>query len=233
MKDPWELDLLREGGARLSAVTLGVLADLRPGVTETSVAQAVEAGLRRAGFNGPAFDTIVASGSTLRTATRAGVGDRPIGRGDLVVLDFGGVYGGYCVDLTRTVALGDPGPEARVVYDAVLEAQIGGHCGGGAGVGRRTISIGRRGKCWTATGWARRFTHGTGHGLGLEVHEAPRVGPRRTDGAGVPMHRHGSTAGPSRAGHGVHDRTGGLRARLGAACASKTTCWSRCPAWRC
>ena len=79
MKDAWELDLLREGGARLSAVTAGVLADLRPGLRERTVAQAVEAGLRRAGFDGPAFDTIVASGPTGGTATRAGVGGGPSG----------------------------------------------------------------------------------------------------------------------------------------------------------
>ena len=185
VKDSWELDLLREGGARLSAVTLGVLADLRPGVTETSVAQAVEAGLRRAGFDGPAFDTIVASGP--RAALPHGrASERSIGRGELVVLDLGGIYGGYCVDLTRTVALGDPGPDARAWHAAVLEAQSAAVAA--VAPGRTPHDIDRAARQVLDThGLGPRFTHGTGHGLGLEVHEAPRVGPPRADAVGAPM----------------------------------------------
>lgn len=185
VKDPWELDLLREGGARLSAVTLGVLADLRPGVTETSVAQSVEAGLRRAGFSAPAFDTIVASGP--RAALPHGrASDRVIGRRELVVLDLGGIYGGYCVDLTRTIALGDPGPDACAWHAAVLEAQSAAIAA--VAPGRTPHEIDRAARQVLDThGLGPRFTHGTGHGLGLEVHEAPRVGPPRADAAGAPM----------------------------------------------
>ena len=162
-----------------------MLADLRPGVTETSVAQAVEAGLRRAGFDGPAFDTIVASGP--RAALPHGrASGRPIGRGELVVLDLGGIYGGYCVDLTRTIALGDPGPDARAWHAAVLEAQSAAIAA--VAPGRTPHDIDRAARQVLDThGLGPRFTHGTGHGLGLEVHEAPRVGPPRADAAGVPM----------------------------------------------
>ena len=122
VKDEWEIARLREAGRRISAVALGVLADLAPGQREQDVAQAVEAGLRRAGFTRPAFDTIVASGP--RAALPHGrASDRTMAAGDLVVLDFGGVYGGYCVDLTRTVVLGTPTAEAARVHGAVAEAQ--------------------------------------------------------------------------------------------------------------
>jgi Xaa-Pro aminopeptidase len=185
VKDAWELDWLREGGARLSAVAIGVIADLRPGLTENMVAQAVEGGLRRAGFDGPAFDTIVASGP--RAALPHGrASERPIGRGELVVLDLGGIYGGYCVDLTRTVALGDPGPDARAWHAAVLEAQAAAIAA--VAPGRTPQEIDRAARQVLDThGLGSRFTHGTGHGLGLEVHEAPRVGPPRAETARAPM----------------------------------------------
>ena len=177
VKDDWEIGLLREGAARLSAVTLGVLADLVPGLPEALVAQQVEAGLRRAGFSRAAFDTIVASGP--RAALPHGrASDRIIGVGELVVLDLGGVYGGYCVDLTRTVALGSPGPEAESWFQAVADAQAAAIDAVAPGRAPHEIDGAAR-KVLESRGLAGRFTHGTGHGLGLEVHEAPRIGPLR------------------------------------------------------
>jgi len=95
-----------------------------------------------------------------------------------VVLDFGGVYGGYCVDLTRTVMVGQPDPEQQRVYDAVLEAQLaaiaavkpGARAGDVDAAARETLG---RHKL------AEAFGHSTGHGLGIEIHESPRIGPRR------------------------------------------------------
>jgi Xaa-Pro aminopeptidase len=177
VKDAWEIERLREAGRRISAVAMGVLADLAAGQREQEVAQAVEAGLRRAGFTRPAFDTIVASGP--RAALPHGrASDRTMATGDLVVLDFGGVYGGYCVDLTRTVALGTPSAEAVRVHEAVAEAQQAAIAALAPGVATADVDQAAR-KVLARHGLADRFVHGTGHGLGLEVHEAPRVGPAR------------------------------------------------------
>jgi Xaa-Pro aminopeptidase len=178
VKDPWEIGVLREAAARLSAVAAGVLADLRPGLREQDVAQSVEAGLRRAGFYGPAFDTIVASGP--RGALPHGrATDRMIQPNEAVVLDFGGIYGGYCVDLTRTVACGEPGDEVRRWHSCVLAAQRAAIECAAPGVAPEAVDRAAR-EVLEAGGLLDRFTHGTGHGLGLEVHEAPRVGPART-----------------------------------------------------
>jgi Xaa-Pro aminopeptidase len=145
---------------------------------ERDVAQSVEAGLRRAGFHGPAFDTIVASGP--RAALPHGrASDRTIQSGEPVVLDFGGVYGGYCVDLTRTVVHGEPGDEVRRWHECVLAAQRAAIDGVAPGVSPDAVDRAAR-DVIEGYGLLDRFTHGTGHGLGLEVHEAPRLGPART-----------------------------------------------------
>ena len=185
VKDEWEIEMLREAAERLSAVALGVIADLRAGVAERDVAQAVEAGLRRAGFSRPAFDTIVASGP--RAALPHGrASDRVIQQRELVVLDFGGVYGGYCVDLTRTVACGDPGTEAREWYDSVLAAQAAAIAAVRPGCPVADVDRAAR-AVLDGRGLGHLFTHGTGHGLGLEVHEAPRVGRQRAEPGREPM----------------------------------------------
>jgi Xaa-Pro aminopeptidase len=177
IKDEWEIRQLREAGRRLSAVAIGVLADLAPGQREQDVAQAVEAGLRRSGFSRPAFDTIVASGP--RAALPHGrASDRVMAAGDLVVLDFGGVYGGYCVDLTRSVVLGPASTEAARVHGAVVQAQAAAIAALAPGVALSDVDLAAR-TVLASHGLADRFVHGTGHGLGLEVHEAPRVGPVR------------------------------------------------------
>jgi Xaa-Pro aminopeptidase len=185
VKDEWEIEILREAAQRLSAVAIGVIADFRAGIPERDVAQAIEAGLRRAGFSRPAFDTIVASGP--RAALPHGrASDRVIQRGEVVVLDFGGVYGGYCVDLTRTLALGDPGTEAREWYDSVLAAQTAAIAA--VQPGRPAADVDRAARTvLEARGLGHLFTHGTGHGLGLEVHEAPRVGRPRIESGREPM----------------------------------------------
>jgi Xaa-Pro aminopeptidase len=181
VKDEWEVGMLREAAERLSAVAIGILSDFRAGIAERDVAQAIEAGLRRTGFSRPAFDTIVASGP--RAALPHGrASDRVIQPGEVVVLDFGGVYGGYCVDITRTVACGDPGTEVREWYDSVLAAQSAAIAA--VRPGRPAADVDRAARTVLEDrGLGLLFTHGTGHGLGLEVHEAPRVGrPRRESG---------------------------------------------------
>ncbi len=120
-KDPYEIATLREAAKRLSRVADAVPAEVVRGLSERDVALAIDRRVRQAGFQRPAFDTIVASGPNA-ALPHARPGERTITEGDLVVLDFGGVYDSYCVDLTRTVSVGPASSRAREVYDAVLEA---------------------------------------------------------------------------------------------------------------
>ena len=183
-KDTWEVERLRHAARQLSAVLTGVLADLHPGVRERDVAQALEAGLRRTGAERTAFDTIVASGP--RAALPHGrAADRRLEPGDLVVLDFGGVYGGYCGDLARTVQLPPPSDEGRRVHAAVADAQRAAIAAIRPGVPLVEADSAARAVLAEA-GLGHRFVHGTGHGLGLEVHEAPRLGPARSPGISGP-----------------------------------------------
>jgi Xaa-Pro aminopeptidase len=173
IKDAWEQEVLREAAARLSAVAAGVLADVTPGLREVEVAQALEAGMRRNGFDRPAFDTIVASGPA-SALPHARAGDRRLAAGDLVVVDFGGVFHGYSVDMTRTVAIGEPSAEARRIYRAVRDAQAAAIDAVAPGASPASIDQAAR-RVLEACGYGPLFVHGTGHGLGLEVHEAPRI----------------------------------------------------------
>jgi Xaa-Pro aminopeptidase len=179
-KDEHEIEMLRTGARLLSAVALDVLRDVGPGRREREVAGDIDGRLRQAGFERPAFDTIVASGPN-SAMPHARPGDRVLEPGDLVVLDFGGVYGGYCVDLTRTVSLGAPGPEARRVYAAVHDAQTAAVGAVRPNVRASQVDAAAR-DTLRGRGLGEAFGHGTGHGLGVEVHEEPRIGPRRESG---------------------------------------------------
>ena len=177
VKDPREVAILRAAGDRISDVMAEMLAGLRQGRRERDVAADIDWAVRRAGFEGPAFETIVASGPN-SALPHARPGDRELASGDLVLLDFGGVHEGYCVDLTRVAALGPPPPPAAAWHDAVRAAHAaalsairpGTAVGEVDGAARNTL---------TDRGLGDAFGHGTGHGLGIEVHEAPRIGKRR------------------------------------------------------
>jgi Xaa-Pro aminopeptidase len=179
-KDTYERGVLAEGARRLSGVALGVLADLRAGLPEVEIAQAIEAGLRRMGFSKPAFDTIVASGPG-SALPHARASQRRLAPGDLVVIDFGGVFEGYCLDLTRTVSVGEPTAETLRLFEAVHAAHSAALSAVRPGVATRLIDDAAR-DVLDSLGYGVHFVHGTGHGLGLEVHEAPRIGPPRAAG---------------------------------------------------
>ncbi len=180
-KDVYEIALMREAARRLSGVAVSVLRDVvRAGRTEIDVAADIDFRLRHAGFSKPAFDTIVAAGPN-GAMPHAVPTARALASGDLVVLDFGGVYGGYCVDLTRTVALGRVSAEQRRLYDAVAEAHDAAvRAASVPGATTGDVDDAARGTL-RAHGLDAYFGHGTGHGLGLEVHEAPRVTKRSAD----------------------------------------------------
>src|SRR5207247_10520194 len=172
-KDAYEVDTLREAARRLSAVARGVLDEVRRGRSEREIAMAIDWRIRSAGFERPAFDTIVASGPNA-ALPHARPGERTLTEGDLVVLDFGGVYDSYCVDLTRTVSIGAPSPRAREVHRAVLDAHDQAIAAVAPGRSRFAIDQAAR-DTLTGCGLGDAFGHGTGHGLGVEVHEDPRV----------------------------------------------------------
>jgi Xaa-Pro aminopeptidase len=139
----------------------------------------LELEMRRRGASGVSFEAIVASGPN-GAKPHARPSDRVVGRGELVVLDFGCIVDGYCSDMTRTVSVDDPGPEARHVYDVVLESQQAGRAAVRAGIECKAVDHACR-EVITAAGWADAFSHGTGHGVGLEIHEAPRVAATASD----------------------------------------------------
>lgn len=179
IKDAFEVATLREAAARLDMVMPRVLAALRAGEREREIASVIEMAMRDAGYERPAFDTIVASGPhSAMPHYRAGT--RVLASGDLVVLDFGGVLDGYCCDLTRTVSIGPPSREARRVYDAVRDAHAAAVAAVKPGIDASAVDAAAR-ELLRDRGLGDAFGHGTGHGLGLDVHEEPRVGKPRAD----------------------------------------------------
>lgn len=148
------------------------------GRSERDVARAAEARIRELGGD-PSFPAIVAAGPN-GALPHAEPGEREIGSGELVVFDMGAMLDGYCSDGTRTYATGDPGGEAREIYGVVLEAQLAALEAVKAGAkGEEVDAVAR--KVIDAAGHGKRFGHGLGHGVGLEVHEAPRLSPRADD----------------------------------------------------
>ena len=173
VKDDHELAVFAEAGRRLSDVAEQVFTKIRAGRAERAIAADIDFLLRDGGFERPAFETIVASGPNA-ALPHARPSERRLGEGDLVVLDFGGVYDSYCVDLTRTVAVGSASPRAREVHDAVRAAQRQAIAAVTPGASRFGIDAAAR-TALGAAGMGEAFVHGTGHGLGLDIHEDPRI----------------------------------------------------------
>jgi Xaa-Pro aminopeptidase len=158
------------------AVVAPRLAD-RP--SERDVALWLELEMRDRGAAGTSFDPIVASGPN-GAKPHARPTDRRIEPGEPVVIDFGCIMDGYCSDMTRTLSVGDPGPDARRVYEVVREAQQTGRDAVAAGADCARVDKACR-DVIDAAGWGDAFVHGTGHGVGLEIHEAPRVAATARD----------------------------------------------------
>jgi Xaa-Pro aminopeptidase len=173
IKDAEELQLIR-AAVRLGASLFDrAIQVLRPGVKETDVAAEMELAARRGGAEQMSFPTIIASGA--RSALPHGrATHQPIKPGGFVVCDFGVILAGYCSDQTRTVWVGSPSTEARRAYEAVLEAQLAAMDSVKPGVVVGEVDAAAR-KVLRKVRLGRYFTHSTGHGVGLEIHEAPRV----------------------------------------------------------
>lgn len=172
-KDAEEIACIERAIAMAEAALERTLAMVHPGLTETAVAGILERHLREAGSEAYPFGSIVASGA--RSALpHARAGGRILERGDLVLLDFGAVADGYCSDITRTVVLGPSSEEQRDVYGIVLEANA--RASGAVRPGMRGMAADAVAREYIdARGFGEEFGHSLGHGIGLEVHEGPRL----------------------------------------------------------
>ncbi len=152
-----------------------VLGLLRPGLTEKQVAAELVYRMYKYGGEANSFDPIVVTGA--KTSMPHGVpGDKIIAEGDFVTMDFGTMFGGYCSDMTRTVAVGHATQEMKDIYAIVLEAQLAGIAAAKPGVPGRDIDGAAR-KVIEKAGYGAYFGHGFGHSLGLEIHESPNANP--------------------------------------------------------
>jgi Xaa-Pro aminopeptidase len=182
IKDAGEIARMRAAAALGCRLFEGILGTLEPGMTEAAVAAELEYAARLAGADAMSFPTIVASG--IRSALphgRATTAKLP--KRGFVTMDFGVVLDGYCSDMTRTVHLGHAGAGEREVYEAVLEAQEAGVAAVCAGVAAGDVdeaarSVLRRSQ-YDGAKLDRWFTHSTGHGVGLEIHEGPRLAAKQ------------------------------------------------------
>lgn len=179
IKEPAEVARLRAAvqlGSRLFECALKVL---RAGVTEGEVAAEIEYAARRAGAQGMSFETIVAGGK--RSALPHGIASsQTIPNKGFVVLDFGVILGGYCSDMTRTVHMGPAPKQAREMYEVVRKAQERAVAAVRPGVQAGEVDQAAR-QVLQQAGLGRYFTHSTGHGVGLEIHEPPRLGKGQTE----------------------------------------------------
>ena len=182
-KDSDEIACIRDAVRMAEAALARTLADVRSGMTEFAICGMLERELRLAGSEAHPFEAIVAAGERA-ALPHARSSARPVKTGDLLLLDFGAVSGGYCSDITRTCVLGHASDDQRAVFEIVREsneAASGAVRAGMRGKDADAVAreyIGRR-------GWGEQFGHSLGHGIGLEVHEAPRLS--RTAEAPLPV----------------------------------------------
>ena len=173
VKEEGELLVLRDAGRRISRIAASLAEWVRGGRPEREVAADINHALAREGFSRPAFETIVASGPH-SALPHARPGDRRLTAGDLVVVDFGGVLDGYAVDITRMASVGAPGAPERALVDAVLAAQAAAAATLAPGARVQDVDLAAR-AVLEARGFGGAVRHATGHGLGLDVHEEPRL----------------------------------------------------------
>ena len=173
IKDAEEIEKIRAAVLLATGLFDQVIKFIRPGVYESDVAAELEYAARKAGAEEMSFPTIVAAGN--RSALPHGRASRHrIPERGFVVFDFGVILDGYCSDMTRTLYVGRPSERARAMYTAVREAQQAGLDAVRDGVSAGEVDQAAR-RVLRRSGWGRYFTHSTGHGVGLEIHEPPRL----------------------------------------------------------
>ncbi len=178
IKDEDELAVMTEAALIGCKLFDHIVTAIRPGIREIDVAAELEHQARLMGAEGMSFETIAASGA--RSALPHGrATDMPLPRRGFLTLDFGVILKGYCSDMTRTVFLGRPKAEERRAYGAVLEAQQAAVAAVGSGVSCGDVDEAAR-AVLRREGLAEAFSHSTGHGVGLEIHEPPRIGSGQT-----------------------------------------------------
>lgn len=176
IKSASEIELIRRSVATNSRAFEQAVSRVRTGMKEQDLAAELEYRMRRLGAEKPAFETIVAGGA--RSALpHAQPTDARIETGDLVVVDMGALRDGYCSDMTRMLYMGSPTAKVKRLYRAVLEAQLAAVDAVRAGVSTAHVDQQAR-RVLKGYGLERAFIHSTGHGLGLEIHEPPRIGRR-------------------------------------------------------
>ena len=178
VKDEAEIGLLARACAITGEAFSAVLDRLRPGVTEREYAVALERAMIDLGADAVAFGSIVASGPNGAVPHHV-PGDRQFRAGDLVTVDCGALFGGYHADMTRTVAIGQPAAWQCEIYQIVAEAQAAGVAAAKPGADVGDLDAVSR-DLIEAAGYGGNFAHGLGHGVGLEIHEAPIIGYDRT-----------------------------------------------------
>jgi len=173
VKDREEVAKIRGAGRITAQVFEKVLAGVRPGVSESDLGAEIEYRMRKKGAEGVAFETIVASGprAALPHARTSG---KLLGENEFVIFDLGAILGGYAADMTRTVHLGEPSRRVRSLYNAVVEAQEKAAQSALPGVRAWEVDAVAR-RTLAGRGLARFFTHSTGHGVGMDIHEMPRL----------------------------------------------------------
>jgi Xaa-Pro aminopeptidase len=174
VKDEDELENLRAAQAATDQAFEDILEFLAVGQTEIAVARELERLLRRVGADGLSFDSIVAFGENAAEPHHE-PNHRVLEEGDVIKMDFGALYAGYHADMTRTVAFGEPASELKKVHDVVKQSQQAGIDAVRAGVSGLEVDVAARSVIQEA-GYGQYFTHGLGHGVGLDIHEGPRLG---------------------------------------------------------
>ena len=187
VKDAYEIAFLRRACAISDQALSALLPSIRPGMTERDVARRLESLMLDLGADAPSFETIAAAGENSAIPHHSPT-ERALVAGDLLKLDFGAEVGGYHADITRTFCLGSPADWQQEIHDLVREAQTAGREAVRAGADVVAVDTAVR-SIITAAGHGEHFGHGLGHGVGLEIHEAPTLGPLGTGilAAGTPV----------------------------------------------